>query len=415
MYNISKKIISLTLIFVSLVVADEWNNGPFLNTPRAGATAVTWDGKIYVFGGRSGGNVVLNTVEMFDPQSGSWDNSSIPAFPTARYNASAVIFENKIYLIGGRTINDVLKVVEVYDPVQNKWEEAHELRKEREGHTTGVFNDRIYTIGGQKNSNTLVEDIEWYNAEEDDWKEAAFNLPYPRSAHFAVIYQDDYYCFGGYYYGLNEYGYRTVHQPDFTYSWKTVNSLSMPRAYGAVARIDSLIYIIGGETEQGKTNLVETYNLNSGLISKGSDMNMSHSGMASAVLNNKIYVIGGYEGSKNDIINHVHILTPSVTAINDHNTSVPENISLVNAYPNPFNGRVRIEVELVKNSNLSVEIMNVLGKRINILENSPHLKGKYSYFWDAKDAAGQNVSSGVFFVRITADSYAKILKLIYVK
>ena len=99
-------------------------------------------------------------------------------------------------------------------------------------------------------------------------------------------------------------------------------------------------------------------------------MPMSHSGMACAVLNNRIYSIGGYEGSANDVVNHVHILQTSVTAI-EKRVIKPETLLLAKAYPNPFNGQVRIEINLPVQGQAVIDILNSTGQKISTIAAIP--------------------------------------------
>ena len=88
------------LITVTLSAQEGWQTGVRLNTPRTGASAVTFNGKIYVLGGRTTGETVLHTVEVFDPDSNRWD-SSIPPLIKARHSAAAIVFNDSIYVLGG--------------------------------------------------------------------------------------------------------------------------------------------------------------------------------------------------------------------------------------------------------------------------------------------------------------------------
>lgn len=413
MNYIFKKIIWILLLSALLLYADVWRNGTSLNKPRAGAAALTWNGKIYVFGGKSINNKVLNTVEVYDPASDTWDSTLVKPFDEERYNASVVVWDDKFYLIGGRNIEEVLESVEVYDPVQNEWEEAHHLRSEREGHTSAVFNNRIYTIGGQKNNFDLLDEIEWYDAEEDKWEDADFDIFYPRSALFSAVYNNEFYMFGGYYYGLTLLSCRLYPGND-GYEWEQLPSLSEARAYGVTARIDSLIYLIGGETKNGKTNLVEIYNINSGKLTRGTDMNMSHSGMACAAIDNRIYSIGGYEGIANDPVNHVHVLETSVTGLEKPDIR-PQSMLLARAYPNPFNGRVRIEIDIPSGGAVAVDILNAMGQKISTIHDNILPSGKNTLLWNTHDSRGAINASGIYFARIRFKNQQHLLKLIYVK
>ena len=59
-------IIFFFTIFVTKILADEWYSAPPLVVARGGATAVTYQNNIYVFGGKSFNNKVLNSVEKYN-------------------------------------------------------------------------------------------------------------------------------------------------------------------------------------------------------------------------------------------------------------------------------------------------------------------------------------------------------------
>ena len=405
---------ALLLLSIAQASADNWDDGVPLSIPRAGASAVTYEGKIYVLGGKSLNNRVLNTVEVFDSTTNTWDTTQVTPFQKARYNAAAIVWQNKIYLIGGRNNDKVLKSVEVYDPVQNEWGKAHGLREEREGHSAGIVNNHIYCFGGQKNNYELLEHIEWYDPEKDEWNDE-FDMEYPRSALFSAIKDDTIFTFGGAYFGgVQAESFKSVYA-DSEFSWLQIDSLSTGRAYGASAQIDSLVYLIGGETTMGKTKLVEIFNLNSGHIYHGTDMPDAQSGMASAVLGGKIYVIGGYQSGENDVEGDVHILTPAITALAVKKPHTPRSLLLARAYPNPFNGYIKLDVEIPLSGDVQIDILNMLGQKIIRLHDGALRSGKYTFHWNAHSASGRDISSGMYLLTIRAGRLSKRIKLVYVK
>jgi N-acetylneuraminic acid mutarotase len=414
MERLLKKIIIFTMMSFTILSAGEWKDTGSLNTPRAGAAAVVWHGKIFVFGGKSLNNNILKSVEVYDTLTQTWDSTIVEPFKQKRYNTSAIVWKNKIFLTGGRTNNDVLGSVEIYDPVQNKWEEAQDLHEEREGHSINIFNEQLYVFGGQESSFNYVDEIEKFDPQKDKWVDSKLEMENQRSAHFAVVYDTQYYMFGGYYLGLTNTIFKTVPDSD-SYAWAPLGTLSEPRAYGATAQIDSLIYILGGETPSGKTKRVEIYDAKNDSLYFGDDLATALSGIASVVLNNKIYLIGGFEGSTNDIINNVQVYTPTVTAIANANIKQPSQILLAKAYPNPFNGRVKIDVNIPLREQVQIDVLNVLGQNVRNLQNPGYQSGKYSFHWDAKDRAGRYVSSGLYLISVKTKTQLQILKITYVK
>jgi N-acetylneuraminic acid mutarotase len=49
-----------------------WSTGVPMTSGRQGHAASSYNGKVYVFGGRTAANIVLRTVEEFDPVTGQW-------------------------------------------------------------------------------------------------------------------------------------------------------------------------------------------------------------------------------------------------------------------------------------------------------------------------------------------------------
>ncbi len=411
---IYKYIILWLVVFAATLYAGAWQAIAPLNIPRGGAAAISFQNNIYVFGGMSLNNNVLNTVEVFIPESGTWDTTMVPAFSMPRYNASAVLFENRIYLIGGRDDERVFNEVEVYDPVQNSWSLVQKLRNDRESLAAAVFNDRIYVIGGQKANYNLVEEIEWYNYGEDDWLAVIFNLPYPRAAHFSAVVQDTFYMFGGYYYGLTKTSYKCYPGQE-GYYWFTGPQFAQGRAYGATAQTDSLIYLLGGETSGGKTAVTEIYNRISDSFTDGPTLTSARSGMAGSALGDTVFVIGGFDGDYDLPMDLVEIYIQTPTSLKTSKTGLPFSTEIIKGYPNPFNGVITFEVTVGKFDEYRLTIYNIRGQSIKEIHNGRLKQGTYNFQWNGTDMSNRNVASGVYLLALNSGDYLEKYKIVYVK
>lgn len=83
-------------------------------TQRAGATAVTLNGKAYVIGGETPQLKAHNQAEAFDPKTATWTPG--PTLQTGRHGTQAVVHGGKIYILAGsenRGGGPELKSVEV--------------------------------------------------------------------------------------------------------------------------------------------------------------------------------------------------------------------------------------------------------------------------------------------------------------
>ena len=88
---------------------------------------------------------------------------------------------------------------------------------------------------------------------------------------------------------------------------------------------------------------------------------------------------------------------------------------LKNSYPNPFNTRTTIEYMLPEDYHVKITVYNVLGQKVRLLLNEYQSSGQKSVIWDAKDNAGQEVSSGVYFYTIQAGDTVKTKKMLLLK
>jgi len=74
----------------------------------------------------------------------------------------------------------------------------------------------------------------------------------------------------------------------------------------------------------------------------------------------------------------------------------------LSSYPNPFNNRTNIVVNIKKSSFLNVCIYNILGQLIKVVTVADFVEGKKIYSWDGSGANNHSVSSGVYFIRLIA-------------
>ncbi len=110
------------------------------------------------------------------------------------------------------------------------------------------------------------------------------------------------------------------------------------------------------------------------------------------------------------------ILVYGVGRPTDNNDNVAVySTSLKGNYPNPFNPETNISFSLKDNSNVKIEIYNILGKKINTIMNAEMTKGNHTVVWKGIDTNGKQVSSGIYFYRMTAGKYKETNKMILMK
>lgn len=97
------------------------------------------------------------------------------------------------------------------------------------------------------------------------------------------------------------------------------------------------------------------------------------------------------------------------TSINS-NSSTPYGFNLKQNYPNPFNPRTSIEFSLEKESDVSLTIYDVLGKKVSTLIEKHALPGNHKV-----DFNGEKLSSGNYFYQLKADGMTTTKKMSVIK
>jgi len=83
---------------------------------------------------------------------------------------------------------------------------------------------------------------------------------------------------------------------------------------------------------------------------------------------------------------------------------------LKSAYPNPFNPAVTIPYNLTEDDQMSLKVYNLRGELVKVLKSTYALKGTYSVTWQP-----QNLSAGIYIVRLESGHKTNIQKVVYVK
>ncbi|HIC38110.1 MAG TPA: T9SS type A sorting domain-containing protein [Candidatus Marinimicrobia bacterium] len=104
------------------------------------------------------------------------------------------------------------------------------------------------------------------------------------------------------------------------------------------------------------------------------------------------------------------------TAMNINTHSIlPNQISLSQNYPNPFNPRTVIPFELLKDSFVKIDIIDIKGRTIQSLSNGMQSSGNHHVIWNGRDNRGKTVSSGTYFCRLITDESSITRKILLVR
>jgi hypothetical protein len=87
-----------------------------------------------------------------------------------------------------------------------------------------------------------------------------------------------------------------------------------------------------------------------------------------------------------------------------------EKFSLMQNYPNPFNPSTEIKFNIDRSAMVRLDIYDVNGQLVSTLVNKKLNKGGYTVNWNASGNNGTNLSSGVYFYRLSLDGKAAAAK-----
>ena len=96
-------------------------------------------------------------------------------------------------------------------------------------------------------------------------------------------------------------------------------------------------------------------------------------------------------------------------------SQVPIVTGLHGNYPNPFNPITTISYSVKEPGKVRLEIFNIRGQLVRTLINEYHDTGNYKRVFDGEDSRGRILSSGVYFIKMTALGYQKASKMMLMK
>jgi Outer membrane protein Omp28/Secretion system C-terminal sorting domain len=89
---------------------------------------------------------------------------------------------------------------------------------------------------------------------------------------------------------------------------------------------------------------------------------------------------------------------------------MPRNFSLSQNYPNPFNPTTTIEYSVAKESQVSINVYDIMGREVTSLVNEKKSPGTYDVTLNAT-----NLASGVYFYKMTAGDFVSVKKMSVLK
>jgi hypothetical protein len=103
------------------------------------------------------------------------------------------------------------------------------------------------------------------------------------------------------------------------------------------------------------------------------------------------------------------------TAVEESTGGGPAVFELSQNYPNPFNPSTTIRFDVPQPAHVTIKIYDILGREVRTLVNRKFEAGRYVEMWDGRDRHQFPVASGIYMLRMQADKFVSVKKLVLVR
>ena len=362
---------------------DTWEYiAPLPGPLRVNAAAILGD-KIYTMGGFNApfpAPAVASFYE-YDINADSW--TQLPDLPDPMFFTGAEGFEDSlIYIIGGMQDNvadgDLLRVnVTVYFANSMQFSDATSMPEGTAAFGHSLVDRSLYiTAGLTGTTGNFVPNNITLRGEVDLSDRLQINWQYKTDRPLAVYAHYDY-----------------VKSEDEIYSGGgSITSGTSPTA-----------------SAYGYSILADSYEIEPDLPYNAMAFHGGYTTLPNKSGTFRIAISGGVTTGP-ALTNQTWVLTEIVQGINIDGGTVPEEYSLMQNFPNPFNPSTSIEYSIPSESFVELKVYDVLGNEVAILVNEQQKAGVYRANFTA-----DNLSSGMYFARLTANEFTKAVKMILIK
>ena len=290
------------------VVNGRWVELPHLLQPRAAAAAAVVGGRIVVTGGVDANGALLNTTEVFDGN--AWTLGA--PIPTPRQMLAAASDGKLMYAVGGTNGTD-LPTVEAYDPAAKTWMPLPALPKARSDLGATIADGRLVILGGVS-SGQVLKSASTFDLMTKTWTGLPDMATARHGMAVAVVQQSVYAIAGS----------TTVDDNDVIVSaealklpprktqpasqWRALPDAPTARLMMASAVLKDKIWIMGGLRDGAALTTVESYEPRAGVWQSGPPLPIPLHHAAAAAYRGEVVILGGTSDNITTGSNKVFVL-----------------------------------------------------------------------------------------------------------
>jgi flagellar hook assembly protein FlgD len=110
----------------------------------------------------------------------------------------------------------------------------------------------------------------------------------------------------------------------------------------------------------------------------------------------------------------MRVIVARSNAINDGAT-LPSDFALHQNYPNPFNAQTLISFTLASPGDVRLDIYDITGRLVKTLLSRTLDYGNHQLIWNGTDNREQDVASGVYFYKLSADNKSTTKRMLLLR
>lgn len=197
----------------------------------------------------------------------------------------------------------------------------------------------------------------------------------------AAALTDDFLCISVSDTALDKGHLLTLHRADLSFAWdQAVDSryfYNPTIANGVVYCIEQYGRFFGFELSSGNIVFQDT---------------TAYFSSQALVANHSLYIMTG---------GNVRIYTNPRTGVDEKSVDIPEQLTLAQNFPNPFNASTAITFDLPNRTHVDLTVYNVMGQAVTKLVDAQMEPGSHQVAWSA-----DGCESGIYFIRLTSADYS---------
>ena len=283
---------------------------------------------VYAVGGEaSPGRATVNTLERFDPGKNIWQAGA--AMTTRRRGIGVGVLHGLLYAVGGSDGMSALRLAECYDPTLDAWHRVADLMEPRSSVAAAILDGFLYAVGGYDGITSCLSSVERYDPGADTWAYVSA-MAVPRSMVSVGVLAGRLLAVGGYD-GMADLSSCESFDPERG-SWEAVADMHMRRCMAGVAALGARLFAVGGCDCSQSLSSVEVsgrgwwawppgrlspvlyvpqaFDPETGSWALVADLREPRSGVGVAVVDRRLYAVGGYSGAGSEYCRSVECYDP---------------------------------------------------------------------------------------------------------